>query len=387
MMRAKRAVIGVGIVGIPVALGGFAAVAGHQGPMMVDQQGLDFFNAAVDWKVVRYYDAVCQEVRQPQRVAERFTLTAQDVVGLDVEGAAGLWQERLGQAEAGFVRARDGLGEVNVSAPAKVDRPDGSDEDADYREALRPMLDVLDEGIGQVRQVAADPRWDAGDEDELGDVVGEAMRVVSAVPAQSSGVMQDVVEAARIFSPATRDAVQDASVCGELFGVRSVGEDVVVDDVVDARRRVMDAHEGFQASLAEVAALEGLDAADLGYARGRVIQAWQAVADAARAGHGELAGWENTRVKGTAQWDAVEAVAPLVGEAGGVFEQVAAWAEAQVAATEASEWSVEGLSGALNASVEELRDQQLAEARVVTKALTTMPIPNKATAEAMQQER
>ncbi|MGV0438341.1 hypothetical protein ACUY2L_04045 [Corynebacterium mastitidis] len=379
-------VVVLALVGLPVGLGVAAAVTTTSGRMVVDQQTMDLFHAHVDEQVLGYYDAVCSEIVGVQETSRAFTLTAQDVIGLAPQDATAMWKERLVVAADDLDEITRRVQEIEAHAPAKVLRPD--DEDADYRGALIPLERVVATGAGKVRGAVDDPRWDAVDaQGAQQEAATEAMGAVAGIPGEVSGVLEQVVEHARVFSEATKQAVEQRSSCRALFEASNIAQDAVLDEVVEAYQQIRGAHERFAEVMEAVAGLEGLTGEDLGAAQAEIARAWAQVASVAEGNQADLARWSNQQKMDSAEWEAVEKVRPFVDEAAAAYEAVHRWALDQEAATWAAPLSVEGLQTVLNSSVEGLREQQIGEAKAVTKALTMMPVPNEATAKEIQQDK
>lgn len=346
------------------------------------------FHAHVDEQVVGYYDAVCSEIVGVQDISHAFTVTAQDVIGLAPQEATAMWKERLGVAADDLDTITRRVQKIEAQAPKKVLRPDGGDEDADYRGALIPLEHVVTTGVGTIRSVVDDPRWDAvDDQGAQQEIATEAMETVAGIPSEVSGVLEQVVQHARVFSEATKHAVEQRSSCQALFEGPNIDQDVVLDDVVEAYQQIRGAHERFGEVMETVAGLEGLTGEDLGAAQAEIAQAWVQVGLVAEENQAGLTRWSNQQEAGSAEWEAVEKVRPFVEEAAAVYGVVHRWALDQEAAAWAAPLSVEGLQAVLNSSVEGLREQQIGEAKAVTKALTMMPIPNEATAQEIGQEK
>lgn len=386
-MRGKKIIVASVLVGVPAVLGGAVAVMTTSGRMVVDQQAVDVFHAHVDEQVLGYYDTVCSEITKTQGVSRDFTITAQDVVGLAPSDAAVMWKERLGEAADDLVEITRRLQQVDADAPVKVLRPDDGVEGTDFRGALVPLVQVVGDGAARVRGVVGDDRW-AGVEDPVvhQEVVSEAMGVVAGIPGEVVGVLDQVVGGARVFSEATKQAVEQRSSCGSLLSPR-VDQDVVFAEVVEAYGLVRRVHERFGEAMEQVEGLESLTGEDLVAARHQIAQTWSAVAETAEENRWELDQWENTREPDTPEWKAVQQVQVVAEEVARVYRDVGVWAREQESTAAQTELSVAGLQDMLNASVEGLRDQQIAEARVVTKALTTMPVPNEATRIALEEKR
>ncbi|MDK8451457.1 hypothetical protein [Corynebacterium mastitidis] len=376
----KKMLVVVTLVGLPAGLAIAAASTTTAGRMVIDQQAVDLFHAHVDEQVVGYYDAVCTEIAATQDIAGDFTVTAQDVIGLSPQDAAGMWKKRLTRTADDLEVLARRVGQIDAQAPRAVLRPDGGDEDTDFYGALTPLEAVVAAGKDRIRGVAEDPRWDDSQDHVVGEeMTTKAMRTVGEIPGEVTGTITQVVDHARVFSEATKNAIEQHSSCSSLFAAARVDQDVVLDEVVEAYQKVRVAHQRFGEAMEVVAGLEGLAAEEPRVAQGEIAAVWAQVASVSKDNQVALEQWDNQRVVGSPEWEAVEAVRPFIQDVAQVMVEIARWASQQETATWNAGLSVEGLQTVLDSSLEGLQKQQVSEAKAVTKALTMMPVVNEVT--------
>ncbi|MBC3186603.1 hypothetical protein H7347_08480 [Corynebacterium sp. zg-331] len=88
-----------------------------------------------------------------------------------------------------------------------------------------------------------DPRWDAVDDQGVQqEVATEAMGTLARIPGEVSGAIEQVVEHARVFSEATKHAVEQQTSCRAWLEGENIDQGVVLGDVVEAYWQIRGAH-------------------------------------------------------------------------------------------------------------------------------------------------
>lgn len=383
---------------VGVAVGGTALVAGVvtavlvtsavQGPMAVDQEAVDIFNAKEDPKAVAFYDSVCAEVTVLSELPRQFATADSDSIGMDLPGRAEVYTAAAADA-AGVVKAtRDRVARIDDNAPV-VDRVDGSTEGADYRGALTPVLDYLDaEGV-KVSRASESPKLVApATDDDLSVGVDAAREAVTDVPGGIAEPLQASMESASLFSEATQDAVVNSMSCRSLLNPdAAVDPDTVVAAFPELLDRINQASTAWSEGLAPLRAFS--DGGEQSYADAvySIRNAWESAGDGAEKAVGILDAFAVHEDDEKAQ----RAAAQLPGKRDEVRDGYAGlrdWAQDAVARIDAvtvaepTQADVDALDAVVAELGDEFTERNLAQQKLVTSVGSSLVMPNEATAQA-----
>lgn len=369
-----------GLVASVITLVGVSGTIGvvawgmQTGPMRIDQQAVDLFNQQVDQPVVNYWGDVCTTVRDVRRAVDDVNTAAEDAVGLDEADTPAFWRDTAAQYAAHLAGVSGEVTRINDAAPTAVVRPDGDTDNTNWHGHLDELQGVIDNGKARASGMA-----EANDE-EAGDLP-ETLRVASGELWQhTSAALGRLTEQAPIYGQATSDKVAALEQCGELLG-NTLGDDTVVDQVVDTYVSTKNAHDDFQAALGQASTGLSEQFTDYTTYRQALLEALHTVGESAGRGVGLLDITAETPDGDEAYRDAAGKAEPYRHRVMDVYRDIYQWA---TQATDDLGGIGDGdLATFGDSMVASLRGLQVVEAKAVTAVLMSMPVPNSATAEAI----
>lgn len=386
---------------VGTAVGGTVIVAGVvtavlvssavRGPMAVDQDAVDMFNAKVDEKSVSFYDSVCAEVNVLAELPRKFATADADSIGLDLPGRAGVYTASADDVVGDVSRVRERVAKIDENAPV-VERVDGAAEGTDYHGALEPLMAYLDTARGSVADAAGSPDLREPDDDEaLTRAVTSVRDAVTAVPGGVAEPLQESLESASLFSEATQKAVTESMNCRSLLNPdAAVDPDYVVEAYPDLLEAINEASTAWAEGLEPLQAFS--DGAEQSYddAVAALQQAWLSAAAGAEKSIAVLDRFTVHEDDEKAQ----QAAAGLPGERDRVrdgYDSLRQWALdasdriAAVAVADPTQADVDALDAEVSALSDEFTERNVAQQKLVTRVGTSLAMPNDATAEAARE--
>lgn len=386
---------------VGTAVGGTVLVAGVvtavlvssavRGPMAVDQDAVDLFNAKVDEKSVAFYDSVCAEVNVLAELPRKFATADADSIGLDLPGRAGVYTASADDMVGDVSRVRERVAKIDENAPV-VERVDGAAEGTDYHGALEPLMAYLDTARGGVVDAAGSPDLrEPADDAALTRGVTSVRDAVTAVPGGVAEPLQESLESASLFSEATQKAVTNSTNCRSLLNPdAAVDPDYVVEAYPDLLEAINEASTAWAEGLEPLQAFS--DGGEQSYddAVTALQQAWMSAAAGAEKSIAVLDRFTVHEDDEKAQ----QAAAGLPGERDRVrdgYDSLRQWALdasdriAAVAVADPTQADVDALDAEVSALSDEFTERNVAQQKLVTRVGTSLAMPNDATAQAARE--
>ncbi|MEL4183514.1 hypothetical protein MTQ17_09760 [Corynebacterium bovis] len=384
----RKAVVGA-VVAAAVAVGGVGVWASAQDrPPVATAEVADRTAKTTYRDVVGFYDQVCSALESLSQVPDRLSRVVEDTIGEDPELAFTARREVLVDSAAAVRVAADRL--RGVLAPSRV----GSVRDArgvDYAPARDTAAEAVDQAAGRLgdEMPAAEVVGAAVDGDRsrvLGEVTGELTRLAGERADEAHRVLGGVFDAAPVPNGQTMDVIRGLPGCAGLMDARGVDPEVESTPAVELWGVFDQATRG-AGSVAE--ALEGFsDLADQQFgdrvaAARAVADRFDSVADTARRFSG-LAGWWDCRRPNTPAGyrEAAERLSRDLEQVAGRAVDQAQTYRSMAVSGDASRFGE--VSAGLSDEVTGLAEQVQ---RINVRFYRNAPVPNHATAEAIDQAR
>lgn len=368
--RKVRVAIGALLVIIVIGIGGYFVYA------QTDTEEAD--PGRVDAQVVDYYSELCEAVTPVADIPRSYYSAYEQSIGSSVPGRNRHFQQAGKAAGDSIDTAVTDLGAMEDDAPRDVKSDPNDVTGTDYSAAVAPLADELSSIGDELDVYVTDPDMQSSDEAKSRAAINELGTYVSGVPASLSEGIGAAFDNAPVFSPGTRQAIENSEQCAPLMTSDPVGTDVVVESIVSAVSHMETGETNYERAIEDVGATVIPKDPAPSDAATRSAQMWSALAgdlDTVAAG---IASWSNTEDPDTPEHAVADQVHPVMGELSAQYRDFSDWAREAASVISESD-SPRVLTRTSEALSREFTDLQVDMARAQATARIDVPIPNRAT--------